>query len=391
MRSQTQLSPRETPVNQFLYLCLRGRWDSTALQVAGTIAAEVDLDWIALERTIEMEGLAPLLHTILRGKSLLPSDLEASLSLSYHRNACRNMLLFHQLTEVLQQLEAAGVPVILLKGAALAERVYGDIAVRPMSDLDLLVQPQTVEVARQTLGAIGYTLSGVEMQSGYTEEFRSEETWTKTGLVNIHIDLHWRLISPLYYQYTLPTDWFWQTAVPLKINGASALVLGWEAQLLHLCAHLLLHHGGQGWLWGHDIAEVIHVQQAQLDWQQLLDRAQTYNLLLSVQQVLTYVAENWKVSVPPSILEQLHTLAPFPTEQRIVTWIQADHLTASLRSFLVDLIGAPTWKQRLRFAWNTLFPTRAYMQHRYGISTPILTLLYYPYRWLRGLKRLPNN
>lgn len=391
MIEQRPGSPRETSSSRFLHLCLRGRWDNTALEVAETIAAQSNFDWIALEGAIEAEGLAPLLHTILRGKNLLPPALEASLSLSYHRNACRNMLLFHHLTEVLQHLETAGVPAIVLKGAALAERVYGDIAVRPMSDLDLLVQPQRVAITRQTLGAIGYILSGIEMQRGYTEEFRSEETWTKKGLVDIHIDLHWRLISPLYYQHTLSTDWFWETALPVKINGANALVLGWEAQLLHLCAHLLLHHGGQGWLWGHDIAEVIHRQQTQLNWQQLLDRAQTCNLLLSLQQVLTHVAANWKVPIPTAILEQLHTLTPSPTEQRILTWIQAKHLTASLRSFLVDLIGAPTWKQRLRFAWNTLFPTRAYMQHRYSISTPRLTLLYYPYRWLRGLRRLPST
>jgi hypothetical protein len=46
----------------------------------------------------------------------------------------------------------------------------------------------------------------------------------------------------------------------------------------------------------------------------------------------------------------------------------------------------PGWRQRVRFARTNLFPSAAYMRQRYQIKHPLLLPLYYPYRWLRGLR-----
>lgn len=377
-------------VSQFLRLCLRGHWNPTALQAARTLALHSELDWDALRQIARSERLAPLLYHILGDLDIIPLPLKQDLRNAYHRNACRNTVLLGELTKVLHHLAAQGVDVIVLKGAALASMVYKNIAVRPMCDLDLLIRQQDLPVARQVLAAIGYTSKYAEMQTGFNEEFRNEEALYKPGLVDTYVDLHWRLVSPSYYQRTLSSDWFWETALPTQIGGAPALVLGNEAQVLYLCAHLLLHHSGHGLLWLHDVASVLTFYQAQIDWEQILIQSQAYNLVLSVRQILTQVADEYHAPIPAHVLEQLHVLHPSSDEEQVFTWRTAKHQTMALRLF-TDVVGMPNWLQALHLAWNTLFPTRAYMQHRYTILHPALVPLYYPYRWFRGLKRIPSG
>ena len=374
-------------ISQFLRLCLRGRWDPTALQAARTLARHSELDWDALSDVAHDEALAPLLHQIVRNQDVVPSFVEQDLRKAYCNNACCNTILFGELTNVLHHLAKEGVDVLVLKGGALAEIVYGDIAVRPMRDLDLLIRQQDLPVARKVLAAIGYTPAQVEMQTGFNGEFRNEETLYKPGIVDTYVDLHWKLVGSTYYQRTLSTDWFWETALSTQIGSAPALVLGHEAQVLYLCAHLL-HHGGQGLLWLHDVAEVLTLYQAQIDWEQILLRAQAYNLVLSVQQILTQIADEWHTPIPANVLERLHALHPSGDEVQVFTSLTAKHQTMALRLF-TDIVGVPDWLHKLHFAWSTLIPTRAYMQQRYSILHPALIPLYYPYRWLRGLKRVP--
>jgi len=60
----------------------------------------------------------------------------------YHRvdSDARN---YAELGQLLRSLKDRGVEVIVLKGAALAETVWKNIALRPMADMDLLVDRTT--------------------------------------------------------------------------------------------------------------------------------------------------------------------------------------------------------------------------------------------------------
>jgi hypothetical protein len=114
--------------------------------------------------------------------------------------------LLRELAIVLNACQRHSIQVLVLKGAALAETVYKDIALRPMSDVDLLVKPAQLAQTRHLLATLGFVLMGLEMHTGYTEEFRSEETWCKVGAVEVAIDLHWGLFNRLYYQNRLSLD-----------------------------------------------------------------------------------------------------------------------------------------------------------------------------------------
>ena len=371
---------------QFLLFILRGSWDAEALEAARQIAVKDKLDWDKLQQTLDAEGLIPLVYQVIRNQNIIPTSIESKWQKVYYHNACRNTLLFKELATVLHTLKTAGVEVIVLKGAALAEMIYGNIAARPMSDLDLLIHPENLSLTRQVLAKLGYTATGVDMQTGFTEEFRNEGTFYKQGIVDIYIDLHWRLISPVYYQRRFGTDWFWETCLPVKINQSPALILGCEAEVLYLCAHLMLHHDGKSLLWLHDIAAVINFYGEKIDWELVISKAKEYNLVLSLQKILWRVANDWNVSIPVEVLNKLRVLKPSRNEVLTYIW---QHQIMALRLF-ADVAGAKDWRLRLRIVWDTLFPSREYMQHRYKIRHPLLLPFYYSYRLLRGFRRVSN-
>jgi hypothetical protein len=382
----------EDPATRFTLLCLRGRWDPAALEAARELASTGALDWEAWRQAVEAEVLSPLLYRVLHGQGIIPPPLEGELRLAYLRNARSNVLAFRELDDIVRCLAAAGIPAILLKGAALAETVYGNIAVRPMADLDLLVRREQMPGALRALGEAGYVAAEPEARAGLALEFENELVLRKPGPAEVPLELHWSLLDSPHHQRLIPADWLWQTARSSLFagegaGGEAARILGPEAQLLHLCAHLVLHHLGQGLLWRHDIAEVIAFYRDAVDWEELLARAAAFDLVLPLQTVLPQVAEGWSAPVPAAVLARLRTLQPSAAEMNAFRLLTAAQRPVAQRMW-TDLSGMAGWRARLGYAASVLFPSPAYMRHRYTIPHPTLLPFYYPYRWWLGLRSL---
>jgi hypothetical protein len=370
---------------RFTMKCLRGRFDPDALDTARELASGSDFDWAVWFDAVRAEALAPLLYHILSGRAIVPAAIEEGLQVAYFESARDNALRFRELGRVLRRLAAADVQVVLLKGAALAETVYHDIAARPMGDLDLLVQREAVIPALGLLAELGYTATHAEAFAGVTLDFENEVQLLKPGPVDTLIEIHWSLLNSPHYQHKLPMAWFWATATPVEVEGNTALALGPEALLLHLCAHLALHHDSTGARWLHDVAEIVYGFRDRLDWEEVLTRAQMWDLVLPVQQVLGRVALDWQAPIPDGIQQRLSTLQPSADETRVNAWLTAPARPVAQR-FWADLASMPDWRDRLRYGWSSLFPSASYMCQRYGISHRLLLPLAYPYRWLLGMR-----
>lgn len=368
---------------RFTLLCLQARFNPATLKAAQALTPR--LDWEAWFDSARASGLTPLLYIIVHGRGVVPAAVEARLEAGYYRSARDNALRFHELGESLAALAGARIQTLLLKGAALAEPVYGNIAVRPMADFDVLVRPEDVEAALAALAQRSYRGVEGETQAGAAIAFESQIALSKPGPVETIIEIHWSLLDSPHHQHRLPMAWFWDTAAVVEVEGSATRVLGPEALLLHLCAHLALHHHGTGLLWLHDVAEVLHLHGDRLDWDLLLAKAAQCDLVLPLQQVVPRVVEEWGVSVPHEIQGRLRDLKPTPEEARIFNWLTATRRPVAQR-FYADLASMPGWRARLRYAAGNLFPSAAYMRRRYGIRHGILLPLYYPYRWLIGLR-----
>ena len=164
--------------------------------------------------------------------------------------------------------------------------------------------------------------------------------------------------------------------------------MGPEAQILHLCGHLVLHHGvEERLLWLHDIAAVVVRYREEIDWPTLLERARACDLLVPLQQVLPRIACDWQAPIPAAVLERLAELRPSRAEERIQARLSSGPRPAGRRLW-DDLADTPSWRRRLHMALVHIFPTTTYMRQRYRIRHRLLVPLFYPYRWFLGLRGL---
>jgi hypothetical protein len=369
----------------FLRACLRADRDPSAAGQVRARSAELERDADAFLEAIDAERLGPLLYRRAGKLGILPAVLVEALHARYRLTGVRNLVLLRELGSVLAALAAARIPVIVLKGAALIELVYRHVALRPMCDADLLVRQDDLPAAQRVIEALGYAIARAETHPGVLAEYENEIVYFRTGSLSAPIDLHWSLFDSPYYQRRVAMDWFWESAESSSIGGVPALVLGPEALLVHLCGHLALHHAALGLLWWNDIAEVLTQYGQRIDWTRFVSTVEQLGVLLPVRTVLTRSAEEWHAPLPEPAVWAMACGRVSPDERRAFDRVSAGEQPVA-RRFWADLASMPEWRQRLRFARTNLFPSAEYMRRRYRIPYPFLLPLYYPYRWLRGLR-----
>ena len=342
-------------------------------------------DWHAVGRSALRARVAPLLHRAWRKEAFVPPRLRHRLRLAYLQTGQRNLVLLRELQTAVGALDAAGVPSIVLKGGALLPTVYRNIALRPMADIDLLIRREHLDEALAVLGGAGFASDRPELRRGAAAAYENQVILFKAGPMPVPLEIHWSLFDSPYYQQHLELDWCWQSARPLPLGATTARMLDPTAQLLHLCGHLVLHHRGTDLLWEHDITELVTVSGPQIDWPALIERAVTSQLVMAVTSILLRVAAKDAAPVPAAVVERLRRLQPSRDEQRITAYLTATDRRAG-RRFWTDLASMNHAAARLGYAWMHLFPSAAYMRARYHVRHPVLLPLYYPYRWLRGLR-----
>lgn len=144
----------------------------------------------------------------------------------------RSLLLDRAAGVAVDHLEAAGIPSILLKGAAIATWLYGAGEVRPYLDVDLLVPPSQFERAKEVLAELGYQhrLRGADPAEINTRE---QEL---LGPQDICIDLHYGLLGA-----AAPVERCWEVlferTVPFRLAGGQVAALDLPARAMHLAMH----------------------------------------------------------------------------------------------------------------------------------------------------------
>src|SRR5207302_646961 len=97
----------------------------------GDDSPEAALDWGYVRRAAEQQGIAPLLSTWTGEMAYpLPAEMQEWLHAAYWSGHFRNRILLEQMRAVLAAAAAAGIPIMPLKGAALATWYYPAAALR---------------------------------------------------------------------------------------------------------------------------------------------------------------------------------------------------------------------------------------------------------------------
>ena len=302
--------------------------------------------WEEVEREALRHGLAPLLHrrlSALGGHLAPPAAVMERLRDVHLHSMLRSVATRAALAEVLTALRSAGIAVTILKGACLADGVYGDASLRPMGDVDLLVHPADVGRTAALLQSLGYESSLESLPPGH----HHLPAFVKAGA--IPIELHW---TPVRRGLALDEcDVAWARTSPAEIAGVEVLTLVPEALLYHLCLHIAYGHRLRvPLLHLHDLAAVAG-RYPNLDWDGIEATAAAHGTGRFVYAALTLARRAFPSHFPPEALVRIGRLPHRPEDTAVVA-LAWDALVGPTRQrfpqLLVRLAAAPNLLARAR-------------------------------------------
>jgi len=267
------------------------------------------------------------------------------------RSARRKLRATGELLSLLELFEVQEILAAPFKGPVLAAVLYGNVARRESTDLDILVRRPDVERAKKLLRSRGYRpeLSveagheGALLASGYHYALRRDD-----GLA---VELHWDL-APREFPYPLDAEEVWTRLRPVRLGRRTVYTLGSEDLLLLLCAHGAKHCWWRR-QWVADVAELIG-REGGLDWDMIVRCARARGAERMLLLGLWLASDLLRAPIPESLL----ALARADATVRAL----ADDVSARLRTsqpapldrwptHLFHLRVRERWRDRARYVW----------------------------------------
>lgn len=349
-------------------------------------------DWAAILVFAQAQGVAPLVYATLHATGCfqsLPQKAQDSLRDMYYQSLAQNSLLLRDLKSILSALQAAQIPAVVLKGAHLAVALYPDIALRPMHDLDVLVREVDFDRARHALETIGYTQPFPVLSQRVTREVGFELYLSKPGGQTPGVELHWGLVGGRDDRRGASVSWFWESTQPFSLpsqpfDPECIRALNPTSNLLYLCGHLFLEHGGasERLLWLYDIHLLLCQKADEIKWDEVIKKAGELGWTQPLFSGLWAAQQDLESSLPEGLLDDLRSsTAGLIPPQRGVYLPHPHHAQATW-----EALSRLRWRARLRLALAVLFPSPAHLRWRYQPNPPWLLPLYYPVKWAGMLR-----
>jgi hypothetical protein len=343
-------------------------------------------EWDSIVESSEREGVSAVLFHNLRTQRLadrIPQRYIDALSNQYHNNLRRNLSLIGGLRKVLTALQAADILCIVLKGIALAECIYPNIALRGMSDVDLLVKKKDLLRADDCLSRLGYSsrdssaAAAVDNPVGYLAslEYRKDDV----SPLNLH--LHWHPVNTSVpataFVEGIDLDRLWEKAEPTRVADSDALMLCPEHLIIYLCEHALrVGHSFDRLILVCDIYFTLRAFANRIDWEFLVQESRRFGLARFVYHGLTIVRHHTGLGI---LDETIATLKPADLSwgERLFLRLQLSDRRIRGSSYLVHLAMNQGLVAKIGLIFRTFFPPRqVLLQRRHGKDSDP-TKLYY--------------
>lgn len=330
-------------------------------------------DWSRLVEMAEQEGVsAVLFHNIKKHslQHLVPSECYIDLSNQYHANLKRNLLVIGALRQVLATFQAAGIHCIILKGIALAERVYPNIAMRGMSDVDILVRKADLLKVDGRLSSLGYTSQdstatlAIHNPAGYLAslEYRKHEP----GPLSVHV--HWHPVNTsipaAIFANRIDTDRLSERAMASVVADSQAWILSPEHLIIYLCEHALrIGHSFDRLILVCDIFYAIKAFGDTIDWDFLVEESRRFNLSRFVYHGLSIVTYHTSLNIPEACMTKLRP-PDISWGERYFLKLQFNNRRIRGSSYFIYLAMNRGFFAKIAFIARTVFPPVRILQQR---------------------------
>jgi hypothetical protein len=374
--------------NRLLLYCAQIKIPEDTLNKAEDILS-LSLDWKEILESARWHGIVPLLYNNLKGlqeSHFIPQEVMNELRAAYNANLARNMYIYAELNSILGAFREKKVGVIVLKGAALAKTVYGDIGLRPMSDVDLLVKKEDLPRAEKIMCGSGYLFQG-NMSPEWYRKNHQHIVYIHPNK-NILVEIHWHIANKSHpfrirnIDIGLIERW-WERANTVEISGKKVLILCPDDLIFHLCLHFLKHRfighkavfGSKGALIQLcDIFQILKHYRDKINWARLKCEAEKYGVDSIIYTTLFIATET--IGKHDDIFHDiLNRFSPESLDEKIVRLInkrildREDAFPAVPRTLIKSQVE-DSFPEKVKVLLKQIFPHPEVLSKKYSVPMP---------------------
>ena len=355
-----------------------------------------NIDWNIFLKRARIEGISPLVFSRLPEIAAhynIPEYVAEELKKDYYLSATKNTLIFEELKRVLALFNQRGLQVIVMKGAALAETVYGNAALRPMSDVDLLVKKENLRQIDELLKKLGYSPADRSVDDvDFTSTYLTTLDYRNPIKNSPSFHIHWHFVNSTIpnesYINHIKMDDIWQDAVKTNIADIETWVMAPHHLLIHLSEHALrVTHSLSKLSYFCDIDKAINYYGKALDWDLLVKDTIRFKLDKMVYTTLYFSRYFIKANVPEDVLLRLRP-ERFSIPEKIFMRKTAENKRTPGMSYLIHLSMNKGLAKKMKFVGRTLFPPKDILAQRIYISEADMNYRYYLNRIREVLSRV---
>jgi hypothetical protein len=221
----------------------------TALDLSSSAVKEISSmietvnDWDVFLGEAELHGLSAIVLKHANDYCLeFPETLKLSFRALLLRHNAHADARYKVAAELLDHLQAAGCPVLFLKGLALSPLIYPSDGLRPMRDIDILIPREDKIRVAKVIRELGFELPDRHSDKYNRDSHQMPNAWKYVNGFKISVEVHHDAIERdapghLYYEDISPRQSVqWRDIVIETLNH--------EQMLDQLCRHLVGRHPG---------------------------------------------------------------------------------------------------------------------------------------------------
>ena len=349
-------------------------------------------EWLVLLPHLQTHRIAPLIYWKFAHcpAALHPPEPVAShLRKTFLLGQVRIFRIERQLFEITEAFNRWGIPFLVLRGPALAWSVYPDTAIRPFSDLDLLVDPRNYKKARETLHRLGYKERFKRFED--FKDFDCEETFLHvSGSIKYSVvDLHWELHRFFGNQRSSKFEELYSRSIEIKVNEFIFHTLHPFDALIQASLHMFLTHIRElRLIWVYDVARIARELKTLKDWELLNETSQTQGAQLSLTHSLK-LAHLWTgLSLPNLFNNFSSTEKSIKSEKRALNRaLFRDEGPIRRLKLYFSSSSTSSLPDKLNLLFKLIFPSAAYVNYSYPVRHPwLLPWSYFRRCWVWSMK-----
>ena len=287
---------------KLVILFSRTALDEKEYSEAGSMLRSEKVDWDRFLELANIYQVSPLVYRSLQNFSSIPERVNARLRewvaeiFAYN---VRNLDAARLLSGLFRR---EGVDAIFTKGVSYLMDVYGDIGLREMADIDLLVRPEDARKVHGILKEQGFTPSDGRED---LDDYRAQKLYSRDD--GICLDIHRSFIGRMLHNRILNMDVsrILERARELSMDGVRLRTLDIVNTLLYQCLHVSMQHSFSGVRWYVDINEFVRRHEGEINWEDVTDAAGEYRIRRPVYYTLLFARNMFGTPVPEAVFEDL--------------------------------------------------------------------------------------